>query len=146
MRIARTIVTLLTAIAVAALPVAGALAMPQKTSDEASMSAQMAVVDHMSGHMMAHDHMMHHDDMAAISGAAATADDMACCPHQGDGTGKPMNHGDCAAACASGYVAVPAPASSLIVFALLATSVMPPVASNPLGSQPSSPPFRPPRI
>jgi hypothetical protein len=119
----RIILAMLVALSVAMLPVAGSMAMPVG-SPATVMSADMP---------MTHDMAMT-DDMSDI------------CPHQvNHPDGKPLHDAACIAACAAGHIAVPVDAASLVVFALLADRVSGPRVSNPYGSLPSSPPFRPPR-
>jgi hypothetical protein len=114
---------MLVALSVAMLPVAGSMAMPV-SSPSTVMVADVP---------MAHDMSMT-DDMPDI------------CPHHADHPdGKAMHDAACIAACAASHIAVPADAVSLLVIALLAVRVTGPRTSNPYGSLPSSPPFRPPR-
>jgi hypothetical protein len=120
----RIIVAILVALSVAMLPVAGSMAMPANSPDATVMMAHMS---------MTHDMSM-------------TGDMSGICPHQVDHPdGKTMHDAACIAACAASHIAVPADAASLVLFALLAARVTGPRASNPYGSLPSSPPFRPPR-
>jgi hypothetical protein len=120
----RTIVAMLVALSVAMLPVAGSMAMSAMSPDATTMSVSMS---------MTHDMSM-------------TGDMPEVCPHHVDHPdGKAMHDAACIAACAASHIAVPADAASLVVSALLAARVSGPRTSNPYGSLPSSPPFRPPR-
>jgi hypothetical protein len=127
MRIARSILALFVAVALAMLPAAGHVSV-------AAASADPAMTDMSAMH---HGVAMHHHE--------ASVDEVAdCCPHKHDGSHNAVD--DCAtmAGCilCVGFLAS-APAE--LVSPVLLTSATIPFASAPLHSQTGSPPFRPPR-
>jgi hypothetical protein len=121
MHAGRAILVLLLALAVAVLPMKDGAALALKSADMSDMATGM---DHMSSAM----------------------EEMDCCPHKKVPTEKAVP--DCCSSIATcpmscfGFTGT----SSFTVFPLLLGSVPPSLASSPLRSQTSSPPFRPPRV
>jgi hypothetical protein len=122
MQLARTILSLLIALSVAMLPIAGAAALPATSMDMPSMSA---------------------------SQATSTSEDMAempdCCPHDSKALDKSTNDCGCAASCVVTSFGLSAPLSSVFHFPPILATLAPSPASQPFHSETGSPPFRPPR-
>jgi len=115
MSIGRVILAVVIAISVAMLPVAGSAAASTKSPETATMSADMSMMDDMSD----------------------------CCPNHAEPCDKAISN--CTACCVSNYIAIPARDASFVTLPMPDGSVVPRLASNPFSSQPSNPPFRPPR-
>jgi hypothetical protein len=126
MNIARTILSLLVAFAVAMLPIAGNAALPEKSMDMSAMSASHVV----SG-----------------SGDMSASEDMSdCCPHDSIPSDKSMNDCGCMATCVLSGFGFWTPSSSFALFLLPLSRFAPLPASTPFHSETGSPPFRPPRV
>jgi len=121
MQLGRAILVYLLALSVVVLPMRGGAAIGVKSAD---MSDMATGVDHMSSAM----------------------ENMECCPHKKAPTDQAIP--DCCswmATCPMNCLGFTAP-SSFVIFSSLLGSVPLSLASSPLRSQTSSPPYRPPRI
>jgi hypothetical protein len=121
MKVGRTILALLIALSVAALPAAGGSAVAAK-------STKMS-------------------DTAAMDGSdAAAMDDMDCCPHEPNPCDKAMDKSACMGTCALKCFTFGGSAVSIIIFPSHQARLSPALDTNPFNSQTGSPPFRPPRV
>lgn len=121
MQFGRTLLTFLVAASVAMLPVVGGIAVPA-AAKSMDMSASIAM---------------------PASGDVFVSD---CCPSDAVPCDKAT--GNCAdmAACAFSNFSFSSGAVAALVFPIVGTQILPPLAHQPLRSQTSSPPFRPPRV
>jgi hypothetical protein len=126
MNLARAILAFVIAVSLAALPAAAHAGIAAKPMHASAMDQSM--------------HHMH--DMATMHDMAAM-DDMDCCPNKAPN--KAID--DCAtmAGCVlcTGFLGA---VSASVIFPLLLSTTAFSLPSDPLPSQTSSPPFRPPRI
>lgn len=121
MQLARTILSLLVALSVAMLPIAGATALPATSMDMTSMSAAQAMSEDMAAEMPD------------------------CCPHDSKASDKSTNDCGCVATCVVTSFGLSAPLSSVFHFPPILATLAPSPASQPFHSETGSPPFRPPR-
>lgn len=119
MKVGRTIVVLLIALSIAALPAAGGIGVAVKATGHADMSSM--------------------PDMSAM-------EDMDCCLHTVNPCGKAMGGCSSMATCALKCFTFSGPASSAVTFPSHLANLGPAFETNPFDSQTGSPPFRPPRI
>jgi hypothetical protein len=128
MSLGRTILALLIAASVAALPAGRGVARTVKAAD-ISMSAEKSMSEDMS-----------------VSEDMSMSEDMSdCCPKM-----NPCDQGmnDCGsmAGCPLNCFGLSSTSFSSVVLPSILASLTPPLASNPFRAQTSGPPFRPPRV